>query len=134
MSLHGWVRGMFGGLLFAMFLGCHQKTETLPTLYPVTGIVLDHGKPVTGGHVRFSLEDSQEALIVESPVSKEGKFELTTMKGRTKAAGAPEGTYRITYQVSNPGKGVMPIVSRKTYQVEAKANELTLEVGKENEF
>jgi hypothetical protein len=127
-------------LLGAVALGCGGKdAEELPTLHPVTGKVLKHGQPVAGGSIRFTPVNEQAEIIMKGRVGEDGTFELITWKGKTResktsAAGAPVGTYYVTYSPPTLSKTALPVTSKETYKVEAKANEFTFEVGGDKPF
>jgi hypothetical protein len=121
-------------LLFgAAVLGC-GNAEELPPLHPVTGTVLRNNTPVEGGFLQFSRTDGQADVIVNAHVGKDGKFEATTVKGRQRVPGAPEGTYRVTYQPAKMDRDNLPKTSQKTYKIEARANEFTFDVGGDKPF
>jgi hypothetical protein len=121
---------LWGFLLGAAVLGCRGEEE-MPPLYRVTGKVIHDGRPVQGGSIRFTPVNEQAVIIVNAPVDQEGKFELRTVKGRTRAPGAPEGTYQVSYQPPFQGKTVPEGVTLpETYKVEARENAFTIDVGK----
>ena len=121
-------------------VGC-GKGEDLPKLYPVKGKVVKGGKAVKGGQVLFAPRDTQAALLIKGEVSEDGTFTLTTSKGRTSAAGAPEGKYQVTYDPPRQGSGeektpaksisfTRPLILTQTFKVEPKDNQLTVDLAK----
>jgi hypothetical protein len=121
----------------SLVAGCNAAG--LPKTYPVTGsVVYKGGQPLKGGMVQFTpVGDSP--LRVVGPIQEDGRFTLATQKDNAKADGAPEGDYRVTVilplqadprgGLSDPHRGVPPIVLPKTYKVEAKDdNELKIEL------
>jgi hypothetical protein len=121
-------------LVGALAAGCGKAAEELPPLYPVTGKVVKHGKPVQGGTLQFSPVNEQAVRTVNGHVGQDGKFDISTLKGRDAMPGAPEGAYRVTYVPPDVGKSVQPVTSQKTYKVEPRANDFTFEVGGDEPF
>lgn len=105
--------------------GCSTSSDKGPDLHPVRGTVTRNGHPVSQGYVRFMPADGQD-LVVGGDVDVNGKFELETLKRQTKKKGAPAGIYTVTYMA--PSAEVSQVTTAKRYTVEAKSNELTVEL------
>ena len=110
------------------FLGCSKNVDKLAELHPVKGTVTKNGQPVNKGLVSFIPTDNQE-WIVNSEVDANGKFELQTISQNGNKKGAPAGTYRVTYMPPGNDQNVTPVTTSKTYSVEPKANDLTIELN-----
>jgi hypothetical protein len=123
--------------LFAAIIavGCSKSSDKLPELHPVKGTLTKGGQTVHKGSVRFMPEGNQD-YIVSGEVDDNGKFELETVSakgsGGNRQKGAPPGTYTVTYLPASTdqqkGGAVVPLTPTKTFQVEAKANDLTIEL------
>ena len=111
----------------------------MPQTYTTTGVVVyASGQPAKGGQVEFTSAGSDSSIRVTGEVQDDGRFSLYTLKGAAKASGAPEGEYQAEYQPplqADPRGGVegahraLPAVrSAKTYKVEAKKNDFTVEL------
>jgi hypothetical protein len=84
-------------LLALALPACAGPKEPLPKTYAVTGQVrFAGGGPVPGGLVQFrATRDSPYTIL--GHVKPDGGFTLETrLSDGRKAAGAPEGTYRVT--------------------------------------
>ena len=124
------------GLVIA--LGCTdgKPKGDLPALHPAKGKVVRDGKTVNGGSVRFHPDPEDLDLVVGGEVKADGSFELQTQHAQSqkKGAGAPAGTYRVTYfpplgdQTTGPSPE--PITPQQTQTIQAGNNELTVELGK----
>jgi hypothetical protein len=117
-------------LLGMVPLGCGGPSSTLPPSYSVTGSVhYKSGGPVAGGAIQFT-SVSDTSFSVSGDISDDGKFTLYTVKGNERVHGVPEGEYTVTVQPPIPADQhvIPPIVLPKTYRVEPKDNEFTLEV------
>jgi hypothetical protein len=92
-------------LLFAgtaVLIACTQTQEGQPPVYPVKGIVLYQGKPITGGTVVFERDGGEPAdptspqasgpLRATGRIEADGSFGLRAFPG---AEGVPEGQYKV---------------------------------------
>lgn len=114
-------------LLGLAILGCGTSLEPpLPPLHPVTGLVLKGNRPVQGGSLRLAPVNSQEPIIILGEVNQEGRFELTTIKGKEKGPGVPEGTYEVTYIPPLSGQEVVPETLPKPQIIKPGGNKLTI--------
>lgn len=91
----------FGSLILA---GCASSTTqpNFPDLHPVKGVVKRAGQPVKGGVVTFTSVPQESAFMINSEVSSDGTYNLSTVRttdttGERKM-GAPAGKYQVTYQ------------------------------------
>jgi hypothetical protein len=117
------------GLLLLMGTAGCSKEPTLET-YPVDGrVVVKGGQPPAGWAIRFQPKDDT-SLIVGGEIGEDGKFSLSTVKGKDKFAGAVVGQYRVTIiaPISADQRGGGQIILPHTYQVEAKENHFEIEV------
>jgi hypothetical protein len=122
-------------LAVVVAVGCSKSSDKLPELHPVKGTLTKGGQTVRKGSVRFMPEGNQD-YIVSGEVDDNGKFELETISakgsGGNRQKGAPPGTYTVTYLPASTdqqkGGAVVPLTPTKTYQVEAKANDLNVEL------
>jgi hypothetical protein len=90
------------------------------TLHPVSGVVeTAEGQPVTGGVVRFDAEPRDDNFLINSEISPDGSFTLSTVRTTDtrgeRRTGVPAGTYRVTYlpfvadqTLSNQGPVTLP--------------------------
>ena len=97
--------------------------------YPVTGSVVRGGKPVAGGVLQFT-GAADNTVTVTGEVGPDGAFTLQTLKGVTKAAGAPAGDYRVTYifPAGADQRTPPPVTLRQPYKVEPQENRLTFDL------
>lgn len=126
-------------LLLALlaFAGCDSGTNqpAFAELHPVRGTVMRGGKPVAGGAVQFAAAPEDGSFMINSDVLPDGTFQLSTVRttdtqGERKT-GAPAGSYRVTYMpvvVDQTAGNVEPITLNKEVTVEAKDNDLTIEL------
>jgi hypothetical protein len=112
----------------ALLAGCANKSDKLPDLHPATGTITKNGQPVKDGSVRFMPADNAD-LIVSGDVDGNGRFELYTVKKSNRQKGAPAGTYSITYSPPNLDQRNLPITPTRSYTIEAKTNELAIELA-----
>jgi hypothetical protein len=120
---------LFGfGVLSVLAFGCGGAK--LPKTYAASGSVrYKGGQPMQGGAVQLtSLQDKE--LRVTGQLKEDGSFELETLKGKKKAAGAPEGEYNVLVipPLEGDHKGVPPIALPGTRKIEAKENSLKIEL------
>jgi hypothetical protein len=119
--------------LLAAFSGCERGPQT----FPVHGkVVWNGGQPWKGGTVQFTaVTDPQQVATGE--IAADGTFSLSThfvsgANARTKP-GATAGEHHVYLdepapQVDTDGVVIIkPIVVEKTYRVEPKDNEFTIE-------
>ena len=120
------------GLLMAL-CGCDRGPET----FPVHGkVVWNNGQPWTGGTVQFTaVTDPQQVATGE--IAADGTFSLAThfvsgVHARTRP-GAVAGEHHVYLDEPAPQVDtdwvviIKPIVVAKTYRVEPKENEFTIE-------
>ncbi len=125
----------------ALILGCGSGSEqpAFSELHPVKGVVLRGNAPVNSGSVRFTAEPDQPEFLINSPVGADGTFTLTTVRTTDKSgerkSGAPLGTYHVTYMPAGgdqtAGGAMEPIELPKTVTIEARENDLKLELPKQ---
>ncbi|HTU21645.1 MAG TPA: hypothetical protein VMG10_26650 [Gemmataceae bacterium] len=119
-------------LLLSAALGCGGGRAGKIKTYPVRGsVAYKGGSRLDGGSLHFqSLRDP--TLTVAGEIKPDGTFSLHTLVDKEKLSGATEGEYRVTVVPPLPADHtiavVQPVVLGKTYQVEAKENQLTIEV------
>jgi hypothetical protein len=123
-------------LVLATFFGCTPAPPPLPKTYPVSGTVIQNGKPMKGGSIHFN-STTDPLLRVQGEIKDDGTFTLNTVKDNATGVGAPEGEYQVTVQPSLANesgggvdfahKGVPPIRLPKTFKVEARENTFKIE-------
>ena len=127
---------LFG--LLCVQIGCSGvKQPEFDALHPVTGKLQRGGQPIVGGSLRFNPIPENQEFIVNSVVSPDGSFKLTTVrttdtKGERRP-GAPAGEYSVVYMPESKDQTVAfepPITLPSKVVIEAKDNNLTLEVPK----
>jgi hypothetical protein len=98
------------GLVFLAFCvatgwGCGKPG---PKLVPVSGVVVNGNKPVTGAYVVFAADVSQggQTLDAYGSTDKEGHFTLRTTKSHAK--GTPAGRYKVVISTDGPS----PLIPR----------------------
>ncbi|MCX7664206.1 MAG: hypothetical protein N2112_01520 [Gemmataceae bacterium] len=117
-------------------LGCNNESQQpdFPNLHPVKGVVKLGGQPVKGGTVQFVPEPDRPEFLINSEVSTDGTFTLSTVrttdrKGERRA-GAPTGNYRVTYipMISDQQAGgiVEPVTTSQLITVQEGPNDLTI--------
>jgi hypothetical protein len=115
----------------SMTTGCGSRSPKVKT-YPVSGaVVYRGGAPLAGGSIRFhSLRDA--AVVSGGDIKEDGTFSLHTLVDKDKVAGTAEGAYRVTVLPPLPADHktvVRPVTLVRTFQVEAKENQFTIEVA-----
>ena len=120
--------------------GCGGDSQPpFPDLHPVKGVVKRGGKAVTGGGVRFDPDPAKPEFLVTATVEADGTFTLSTVRTTDKVGerkpGAPAGKYTVTYMPpagdqTAGGGSFDPITAPTPVTVEAKGNEVTVELGK----
>lgn len=117
--------------------GCGDGNQPgFPDLHPVTGVVTKGGSPVSGGVVKFTPVPDNPDFLINSEVGPDGTFSLSTVRttdtrGERKPGVAP-GQYTVTYipVAGDQTAGYQPPVTLPDpVTVEAKANELTIELS-----
>jgi hypothetical protein len=107
---------------------------SLPKTYPVTGrVVQKNGRAFTGGSVTFK-SVSDETIIADGEIGPDGTFSLRTKMHGLDKPGAAAGEHHV--MVEDPKRNVAPdgqlritpLLVSKTCTVEAKDNDLTIEV------
>ena len=136
-----WHRRAFLVVVGAVFLaGCGQKFNATPPpkVYPVKGkFLLSSGKPVSGGIITFHPKTKLGAEA-SGEIGPDGSFQLTTI---VKNDGALPGSYTVSVDPYFKGGGpskvpasrvppkfVAPGTSGVTAEVEAKENDLKIEL------
>lgn len=119
--------------------GCGTGDQpAFPELHPVTGVVRRGGRPVNGGAVRFTPDPDRPEFLINSDVGADGTYTLSTVrttdkKGERKA-GAPAGTYAVTYTPplgdQAAGGDVSPVMLPNPVTVKAGANDIPIDVRK----
>jgi hypothetical protein len=119
----------FGFIVCALLgtsLGCSSK-DAMPRTYPVIGSVVSaKGQALAGGSIQFR-PDSKDDVTVLGEIDKSGNFRLSTIKGVTRAEGAPEGSYTVSItapQGADQQPLFAPITIAKKYLVEPKENRI----------
>ncbi len=111
--------------------GCGKSDGQMPTTYPVTGTVaFQDGEPLRGGFIVFRAA-SEEGLSISGVVGEDGSFTLQTLKGKEKASGAPEGSYKVSYlphQGEDQRMLMPPVELPQSFQVEPKENHIEIKV------
>jgi hypothetical protein len=105
-------------------------------LHPVTGVVKQDGKPVSGGVVRFRPDPDKPEFLINSEVASDGTFSLSTVRTTDKQGerrpGAPAGQYKVTYEPKlgdqTADRYREPVTLPKPVTIEAKSNQLTIEL------
>ena len=119
--------------------GCSSGSQvTWPELHAVKGTLTQGGKPVTGGNLMFRMEGGSADYLVSGTVGADGSFALQTShaqeRGGTRKPGAPAGKYRVMYAPTGgdqtTGGGVDPIDFPQPVTIEARDNDLKLELPK----
>ena len=111
--------------------GCGARPATdLPKTYPVTGNVFDvSNRPMTGGFVEFQSKTDQNVMAIGN-IQPDGSFVVSTYIDGTEVTGAVPGEHAVTVHPPQlEHGGAEPIHIRQTYIVEAKANEITLNLS-----
>jgi hypothetical protein len=109
--------------------GCSGRDASMPPTYPVTGSVLTaNGKLYEGGSLQFRPEKNEE-FTVTGDIEKDGTFRLRTLRGNTRADGAPAGAYQVTISASH-GPDRKPkfatFTAPQKYTVEPNENKLEI--------
>jgi hypothetical protein len=124
-------------LAAGVLAGCGSGTSdqpAFPELLPVSGVVNQGGKPVTGGDVRFTPEPTRSGFMYTAEVGADGRFTLQTVrttdgKGERKP-GAPAGQYKVVYvpvMVDQAAGTPEPAELRQPVTVDPKATDLKLD-------
>lgn len=124
--------------LLISLLGCNgAKQPDFEALHPVTGRVQRAGQPLAGGAIRFNSVPEKPEFSINGLVAEDGTFSLTTVRTTDtrgeRRPGAPAGEYSVVYTPPNldQTKGFDPPITLPTpVKIEAKDNNLTLEVPK----
>jgi hypothetical protein len=121
-----------------LILGCSSdggNQRAFSDLHPVKGIVMQNGKPVTGGAIQFRPEPDSPGFVINSEVGSDGTFNLTTVRttdsSGERKTGAPKGNYKVTFVppvVDQKTANVKAITLIKAITVEAKTNDLKIEL------
>jgi hypothetical protein len=124
-------------LALLILVGCKPAPPPLAKTYPVNGTVIQSGKPMKGGSIQFN-SAADPMLRVVGVIKEDGTFTLNTAKDNATGAGAPAGEYQVIVQpplAKEAGggfdfahKGVPPMTLPTTVRVEAKENNLKIEV------
>ena len=118
-----------------LFSGCSSGNQPeFADLHPVTGKVQRAGVALQRGSLRFTPVNDKGEFSVNSEVSDDGSFSLTTVRTTDsrgeRRLGAPAGEYTVVYAPESLDQtvDVPPITLPRKIVVEAKDNTLTLEV------
>ena len=123
-SLYGLVPLAF--LVAVLATGCDSKNTALPVTHPVTGKVVQDGRPMTGGLVQFRSK-SDPNLSASGDIAPDGSFKLSTIVEGTKLPGAPEGSYEVmVVPAMGANQAARPVTLPQPYKVEAKENRFDL--------
>ncbi len=123
-----------GGLTLA---GCSDDKPKgdLPPLHPAKGKVTRGGAPAAGGSVQFKADPPKpgsDDLMVNAEVKADGTFDLETIHALSmkKGAGAPAGTYKVTFVPPQGAQqsGAGPVAVPKPVTVAEGPNDLTIEL------
>lgn len=124
-----WMRLLLAAMVMNAGWGCSKsKYETTP----VQGIVLCHGKPVSGGNLVFSPiptgEDSQPGKPAAAVVGEDGKFQLATY---SPTDGAIIGRHRVMYSMPDGRPGMTPCGAMVVQEIEIVEGiaDVTVELG-----
>lgn len=105
-----------------------------PKLYPVTGkVVRANGKPAGVGTIIFT-SVADDTISADGGLQSDGTFTLSTKLHGSERKGAVEGEHyvRVDYPALNVGPDgqfqANPVAVTKTYKVEPKDNQLTIEI------
>lgn len=120
----------FGSLLFLSGCGSSPPSAPDPVTYGVTGKVLQKdGRPVAGGAIQFRGVDDP-GLASLGTIEPDGVFKLrTNLADGRQLPGAVAGDYQVTIfppQDAPQSEAVRSLT--KTYQVEPRDNELTIQL------
>ena len=117
--------------------GCGKPQPKFDELHPVTGVVLSGDRPVSRGAVQFAPDPDRPEFLVNSEVGADGTFKLSTVRttdsSGERRAGAPAGTYKVTYSpaMADQTSGyTAPVTLPTAVTVEAKSNDLKLTLPK----
>jgi hypothetical protein len=125
------------GMTLAMSTGCGNGVAQpdFDPLQAVTGKVMQGGKPVSGGVIKFSPVPAREEFIINSVVDESGTFKLTTVRTTDttgeRREGAPVGEYQVIYTplvADQTVANVEPVTLPNKVRINETANDLTLEV------
>jgi hypothetical protein len=122
-------------LIAAAGCGSGVNQPKFDALHPVTGTVLQSGKAVVGGVVRFTPDPDKPEFLINSEVGTDGKFKLSTVRttdttGERKP-GAPAGKYSVTFlpKLGDQTTGYQnPVTLPQPVMVEAKDNDLQIDL------
>ncbi|QDU31020.1 hypothetical protein ETAA8_61730 [Anatilimnocola aggregata] len=88
-------------VLVGICVGCGTSQPSFEPLKPASGKVMQGGKPLAGGVVRFMPVPDRAEFIINSLVDENGQFALTTVRTTDthgeRREGAPIGTYKVEY-------------------------------------
>ena len=108
-----------------------KDSQTLPEVHPEKGKVTSDVQPVSGGFLRFMLENNAD-YIVSGDVNANGDFEIQTIMKDKRIKGAPAGKYTITYTPPGTDQRNLPITPKRAFVIDANTNEIVVELKETN--
>lgn len=126
-------------LALLAFCGCGgPQMPTLTGLFPLTGTLVQDGKPVAGGGLYFVAEEGgRSGCIFDASVNMDGTFEARTSRSVDAPVvfhpGMPIGKYKVIFHPRSDGsKTGLQIESDLHVSVEARRNNVEIVIpGKE---
>jgi len=116
-------------LFVLLVAGCGKSSGTLPELHSVKGGLVQSGKAVSGGFVRF-MPDKEGDFIVQSEVDAAGKFELQTVANSQKRKGAPAGSYSVTYTPPGTDHKIAIVTTKGTVSIVPGTHDLSVDLDR----
>jgi len=116
-------------LVLLFLCGCNSGSEK-PKIetFPVSGQLLGlDGKPVSGGVVSLRSIPSGE-YAPSGELNQDGAFELATVIGEKRVAGAPAGEYSVVVMPPSTSQDVLPVELKKHYKIEPGQSELRIQM------
>ncbi|MFV0444043.1 MAG: carboxypeptidase regulatory-like domain-containing protein [Planctomycetaceae bacterium] len=114
--------------MIALLSGCGGGSDpTLPTLVPVTGVVLQQGQPLTGAIVTF---EPLAGSLSSGATNEEGRFEL---QYSADLLGAVPGMHTVRISKMN-GEAGDELIPRKFNEKSQIQREVTAEATNEFQF
>jgi hypothetical protein len=116
-------------VLLAAAPGC-KKGGDMPATYPVGGEVLYRGgQPMKGGVVQLRLAGDTTCTVL-GDIGEDGTFTLSTLKGKQRVPGAPEGDYEVSVlpSLTQEKMRVTPIPYKGSFHVGPGENHLRIEL------
>jgi hypothetical protein len=100
-------------------------------MHPVKGKLTRAGQAVSSGTLSFTPEGELPPMMIQAAVGADGSFEVVTMDSKSgkKHQGAPAATYKVIYLPGGADQTVPPTELAQPVVVEARANELKLDLA-----